>query len=168
MIGMKCKGIYQNNYEKYFSTSSATSQEDPRQNQNVTNQSTGQNTRRGAQNRDPTPNNSQANPVGAAKRKPKKPLPRLALNQIRHFQTTTENLIPKAPFCRCIKEALHFFGDYRITKEGIDALQVAAESYIVGIFNDAYCLTIHRKRVTIDPSDISLLLYIRGGSSQFH
>lgn len=145
----------------YFSASSATSHDSAaRQTRNSA--------RNSARVRDPTPVAPQAKPTGAAKRKPKKPMPRLALNQIRHFQTTTENLIPKAPFCRCLKEVLHFLGDYRISKEGIDALQVAVESYIVGIFNDAYCLTIHRKRVTIDPSDISLLLYIRGGTSQFH
>ena len=152
-----------------FSTSSVTSQEAPRRNQQAAaNQSTSRQTRNSAREKDPTPNVSQAKPTGAAKRKPKKTFPRLALNQIRHLQTTTENLIPKAPFCRCIKEALHMFGDYRISREGIDALQVAVESYVVGIFNDAYCLTIHRKRVTIDPSDISLLLYIREGSNKYH
>lgn len=67
------------------------------------------------------------------------------------------------PFCRLLKEIIQRHGDYRITKDCVDALQHAMEAYLVGIFNDAYRLTLHRDRVTIAPKDIQLLLYIRGG-----
>ncbi len=72
------------------------------------------------------------------------------------------NCIPKAPFCRVVKEVLHNNGDYRMTKSAIDALQDALEAYAVRLFSDSLLLTLHRKRITISPGDIQLCLYIRG------
>ena len=42
------------------------------------------------------------------------------------------------------------------------ALQEAAESYLVGIDEDANLCSIHAKRVTIMPKDIQLVRHIRG------
>lgn len=105
---------------------------------------------------------------GAAKRKTKKPAVtvksafRNGLQQIRFLQAHVENLIPKAPFCRCVKETLQRRGDFRMTREALEALQDATETYLVGIFDDGFRLTLHRNRVTIHPIDIQLLLYLRG------
>lgn len=87
-----------------------------------------------------------------------------ALFQICHLQKTVQNLIPRSPFCRCVKEVLNSLGDFRMTKDSLDALQEAAEAYMVGVFGDAYRLTLHRARVTILPSDIQLLMYLRGSN----
>ena len=45
------------------------------------------------------------------------------------------------------------------------ALQEAAESYLVGMFEDANLCAIHAKRVTIMPKDIQLARRIRGERS---
>ena len=44
----------------------------------------------------------------------------------------------------------------------MDALHEAAESYLVGMMEDANLLTIHAKRFTIQPRDIQLARCIRG------
>jgi histone H3 len=44
----------------------------------------------------------------------------------------------------------------------LDAMQEAAESYIVGVLSDANLLAIHAKRVTVFTRDISLALRLRG------
>ena len=45
---------------------------------------------------------------------------------------------------------------------GMDALHEAAESYLVGMMEDANLLAIHAKRFTIQPRDIQLARHIRG------
>lgn len=140
-------------------------------NRNQAGSSRGQGT---SKNQVPTTSRNQAStsaqqqPVGAAKRKAKKPTVKshfkTPLQQIRFLQTHVENLIPKSPFCRLVKEILHSHGDYRMTKDSLDALQEASEAYLVGIFDDGFRLTLHRNRVTIQPTDIQLLLYLRGGN----
>lgn len=116
-------------------------------------------------NKNQAPSATTSKPTGAAKRKQKNKTIGFKghpLQEIRFFQHHTENCIPMAPFCRVVKEILHSHGDFRMTKESLDALQTACESYLVGIFGDAYRLTLHRCRVTISPQDINLLMYLRG------
>ena len=97
----------------------------------------------------------------------------VALREIRHYQTSTENLIKWTPFQRLIREISQ---EYRICPDGpgtpsvqvrfqstaIAALQEAAENYIVGLLDDVNLLAIHARRVTIMPRDIRLTLRIRG------
>ena len=47
-------------------------------------------------------------------------------------------------------------------KGAVDALHEAADSYLVGMMEDANLLTIHAKRYTIKPRDIQLARHIRG------
>ena len=47
-------------------------------------------------------------------------------------------------------------------KGAVDALHEAAESYLVGMMEDANLLAIHVKRYTIQPRDIQLAHHIRG------
>ena len=85
------------------------------------------------------------------------------MREIRYLQQKPENdIIPKAPFGRVIREIIQSNGDFRITKEAFDALKEATESYFVELFEDSYRLALHRKRVTLIPADISLVLYLRG------
>ena len=51
---------------------------------------------------------------------------------------------------------------YRWQATAILALQEAAEAHLVGIFEDAYCCTLHGKRVTLMPKDLQLARRIRG------
>ena len=47
-------------------------------------------------------------------------------------------------------------------KGAVDALHKAAESYLVGMMEDANLLAIHAKRYTIQPRDIQLACHICG------
>ena len=47
-------------------------------------------------------------------------------------------------------------------KGAVDALHEAADSYLVGMMEDANLLAIHAKRYTIKPRDIQLARHIRG------
>ncbi|XP_053577970.1 histone H3-like centromeric protein A isoform X2 [Bombina bombina] len=62
-----------------------------------------------------------------------------ALMEIRKYQKSTELLLRKAPFSR-----------------------LAAEAFLVRLFEDAYLCSIHAKRVTLYVQDIQLARRIRG------
>ena len=87
----------------------------------------------------------------------------VALREIRRYQKSTDLLIRKLPFQRIVKDiAADFKNDLRFQASAILALQEAAESYLVGIFEDTNLCAIHAKRVTIMPKDIQLARRIRG------
>jgi histone H3 len=87
----------------------------------------------------------------------------VALREIRRYQKSTELLIRKLPFQRLVREiADEFRSDLRFQSTAILALQEAAESYLVGLFEDTNLCAIHAKRVTIMPKDIQLARRIRG------
>ena len=48
------------------------------------------------------------------------------------------------------------------------ALQEAAESYLVGLFEDTNLAAIHARRVTIMPKDIQLARRIRGETGRYY
>ena len=52
--------------------------------------------------------------------------------------------------------------NYRMTPSTVNALQEAAEAYLVGLFEDSNLCAIHAKRITIMPKDIQLARRIRG------
>ena len=87
----------------------------------------------------------------------------VALREIRRYQKSTELLIRKLPFQRLVREiAQDFKTDLRFQASAVMALQEAAESYLVSLFEDANLCAIHDKRVTIMPKDIQLARRIRG------
>ena len=87
----------------------------------------------------------------------------VALRDIRKYQKSTELLIRKLPFQRLVREiAQDFKTEVRFQSSAITALQEAAESYLVGIFEDTNLCAIHARRVTIMPKDIQLARRIRG------
>lgn len=51
---------------------------------------------------------------------------------------------------------------WRITVDAAEALQQAAEAYLVGLLEDGYCAAIHAKRVTLFVKDLQLARRIRG------
>eukprot|EP01125_Pyxidicula_operculata_P002877 TRINITY_DN1275_c0_g1_i1.p1 TRINITY_DN1275_c0_g1~~TRINITY_DN1275_c0_g1_i1.p1 ORF type:complete len:134 (-),score=18.25 TRINITY_DN1275_c0_g1_i1:122-523(-) len=91
-----------------------------------------------------------------------------ALKEIKKYQKSTDTLIPKLPFSRVVREIgrdkVRFSDveEYRWTTQALEAIQVAAEAYLVGLFEDAQLCAIHGKRVTIMPKDIHLARRIRG------
>ncbi|XP_074365266.1 histone H3.2-like [Apium graveolens] len=87
----------------------------------------------------------------------------IALRQIVKYQKTTELLIRKLPFQRLVKEiAQNIKKNFRFQSSTVAALQVAAEAYLVGLFEDINLCAIHANRVTIMPKDIQLARRIRG------
>ena len=87
----------------------------------------------------------------------------VALREIRRYQKSTELLIRKMPFQRLVREiAQDFKNDLRFESSAVLALQEAAESYLVGLFEDTNLCAIHARRVTIMPKDIQLARRIRG------
>ena len=70
----------------------------------------------------------------------------------------------KLPFQRLVREiAQEYKTDLRFQGSAIIALQEAAESYLVGLFDDTNLCAIHSSRVTILPKDLHLAMRLRGG-----
>jgi histone H3 len=89
----------------------------------------------------------------------------VALREIRQYQKSTENLIPKTPFQRLIREVCQVElkrTNIRFTSGALMATQEAAEAYLAGLFEDTNLCAIHAKRITIMPKDIQLARRIRG------
>jgi histone H3 len=87
-----------------------------------------------------------------------------SIRQIRKYQKSTDLLIRKLPFKRMVRTITALYlNDYpRLQGTAILALQEAAESYIVNLFEDTNLCAIHAHRVTIMTKDIRLALRIRG------
>jgi len=85
------------------------------------------------------------------------------LKEIKKFQNNVDMLIPKAPFSRLVREiAWDFKVDLRFHVKAFEALQEAAEAYLVGLFEDGQQCAIHARRVTITTKDLQLARRIRG------
>ncbi|THU79106.1 histone 3, partial [Dendrothele bispora CBS 962.96] len=89
-----------------------------------------------------------------------------ALREIRRYQKSTELLIRKLPFQRLVREiAEDVRADLRFQSSALLALQEAAESHLVSLFEDTNLAAIHAKRVTIQPKDLALASRLRGKRS---
>ncbi|TKX22580.1 histone H3.1/H3.2 [Elsinoe australis] len=61
------------------------------------------------------------------------------LNEIRRYQRSTEFLLLKLPFSRLVREIIADVtrsADFRIQKSAIEALQEAAEAFMIGMMED--------------------------------
>ena len=103
-------------------------------------------------------------PVTGGIKKPHRYRPgTVAIREIRKYQKSTDMLIRKLPFQRLVKEiGLDFKTGLRFQSTALVALQEAAESYLVGLFEDTQLCAIHGNRITIMPKDIQLARRIRG------
>jgi len=98
----------------------------------------------------------------------------VALRQIRKFQLSTDLLIRKLPFQRLVREVLQDHYAFSSSKSkaerfqamALNAIQEAAEQYLVEMFEDANLCAIHAKRITIMPKDMQLARRIKGVQSQ--
>ena len=92
----------------------------------------------------------------------------LALREIKYYMRTTDLLIPRLPFSRCVREVMERImgpssaAKFRWQKAALEALQEAAEAYLVTYFSDASLLAYHAKRITIMPRDMRLVSILRG------
>ncbi|KAJ7180626.1 histone-fold-containing protein [Mycena filopes] len=86
----------------------------------------------------------------------------VALQEIRTYQKRTDRLIRRLPFQRLVREiAQEFKANLRFQSAALDALQEAAEHYLVVLFEDTQACAIHAKRVTIMSKDMQLARRIR-------
>ena len=90
--------------------------------------------------------------------KPRKSYAIIALCEIRRFQKSIDLLIPLLPFQRLVhKIAQDFKMGLQFQSAAILALQEAAESWLVSLFESANLCTIHRGHQTIAPKDFWLV-----------
>ncbi|KAH6557057.1 hypothetical protein KP509_1Z137900 [Ceratopteris richardii] len=88
-----------------------------------------------------------------------------AFAEIRHYQKSVELLIPRRSFARVVKEEIQCYcAGLRIQGIAIEALQEAAEAYLISMLEDSNLCAIHAKRVTIQPKDLQLARRIRGNN----
>ena len=86
-----------------------------------------------------------------------------ALREIRRYQKSTSNLIPKVAFQRVVKEISQTLNnEIKFQSTAVLALQCAAESYLTALLEDTQLLAIHAKRITIKPADMQLARRVRG------
>ncbi|KAF1949331.1 histone-fold-containing protein [Byssothecium circinans] len=89
-----------------------------------------------------------------------------ALAEIRFYQKTLGDLIPVAPFRRLVREVLQNNqegnGDpvSRFQSRALDALQAAAEAFLVDILQATNLGAIHGKRVTIQAKDVKHVISV--------
>jgi histone H3 len=87
-----------------------------------------------------------------------------SLMEIRKYQKAYNNLLPRLPFQRLVREvAQDYKSSIRFQANALLALQEGAEAFLVGLFQDTNLCAIHAKRVTISPKDMQLARRIRGG-----
>ncbi|KAI3966225.1 hypothetical protein MKX01_036575 [Papaver californicum] len=115
----------------------------------------------GREQQPPPSSNSNA----AAERRPYRHKPGTkALREIRKFQKSTDLLLPAAPFIRIVKEITNNFSKEvsRWQAEALQALQEAAEAFLVNLFEDAQLCVIHARRVTLMQKDWQLARRLGG------
>lgn len=89
-----------------------------------------------------------------------------ALREIRKYQRSTKLLLRRLPFQRLVREiAQDYRSNLRFNSTALEAIQEAAEAYLVSLFDDTCLCAVHAKRVTILPQDMQLARRIRGERS---
>ena len=87
----------------------------------------------------------------------------VALREVKRYQKSIENLLPRAPFQRLVRSVCADYNpDLRFQSSALLAVQEAAEAYIVGLFEDTNLCAIHAKRMTVMKKDMVLARRIRG------
>jgi histone H3 len=113
----------------------------------------------------PPPKKRQAAHAGGVLKKHRYRPGTVALKEIRYFQKSTQLLLRKSPFARLVREIaqdLLLMPDLYWQTQAMQALQEAAEAYLVGLFEDTNIVAINSKRVTIMPRDMQVARRIRG------
>ena len=85
-----------------------------------------------------------------------------ATKEIAYYQRNTALLILRVPFARLTREILDDCASaagiegIRITSQGLYCLQSAMEAFLAHWLGEAYLLSIHAKRITLMPRDLTL------------
>lgn len=106
-----------------------------------------------------TPIISQPSTVNFQKRKKKSTV----VKEIKFYQKTLMNLIPRACFVRLARKHT----DKRFTRESLEMLQEVIEGYIIELFEKGIKVGRHAKRVTCFIRDILLILELENTNPDF-
>nr|ARC76693.1 Cid1 [Drosophila vulcana] len=124
----------------------------------------------GQENR-PPPNRPGAAEPSTRRRKQRGPISRAnRLNrEIQRLRACTTLLIPRLSFSRLVRELIMKYAStsVRITSLALQALQESSELYLTQRFEDAYLLTHHRGRVTLEVRDMALIAFIIQNCSSY-
>ena len=86
----------------------------------------------------------------------------MALHKIRHFQKSVDLLIPLLSFGHLIREvAQDYKVGLRFQSSALMAIQEAAETNLINLFEATNLCAIHRKKQMIAPKDFWLVKAIR-------
>ena len=79
----------------------------------------------------------------------------VALREIRRYQKSYNLLLPRLPFQRLVREICQNMiqKELRFQSTALQALQEAAEAYVVTYFQQAQLAAIHANRVTVQARD---------------
>merc|ERR1711920_958805 len=93
----------------------------------------------------------------------------VALREVKRYQKSVKNLLPRAPFQRLVRNIVQSQDhELRFQSAALAALQEATEAYIVGVFEDTNLCAIHANRKTVMKKDMELARRIRGDNNLDH
>ncbi|KAL0906573.1 hypothetical protein M5K25_025075 [Dendrobium thyrsiflorum] len=153
--------------KRFGSNQSAVQQQQERVSRDTTSAPASNHAVAGAENaREPHGGGTRNEEAGKARRRSKHRFRpgTVALREIRKLQKTWNYLIPAAAFIRIVKDMTFFYSRVvnRWRAEALVAIQEAAESFVIELFEDANLCAIHAKRVTLMQKDIHLARRIGG------
>jgi len=91
----------------------------------------------------------------------------VALREIRQYQHSTHLLVRRLPFQRLVRGlAQEFAYGLRWQVSALDALQEAAESFLVTLFADSNRCALHANRITLVPKDILLACHLQSSGAR--
>ncbi|XP_059225374.1 histone H3-like centromeric protein cid [Stomoxys calcitrans] len=120
-------------------------------------------TKQNAQNTDLDNETRQSKPKQTRKQQKPQQLNARFLRDVKYLQNRTEFLIPRLPFSRVVREILMSMSQSvtHVTPTALEALQASSEMYLTQRLQDAYMLTLHRGRVTLDVRDMQLINFLK-------
>ena len=89
----------------------------------------------------------------------------VALRKTRKYQKSTTFLIRRLPFQRLVREVAERYnrqGTLRFQGAAVEAIQEAAEAYLVSLFDDSNLCALHTNKVTVQVKDLQLARRLRG------
>lgn len=86
-----------------------------------------------------------------------------ALREIRRMQRSTDTVLPAVPFVRLVREIMSQYNpEMRCQSVAVQAIQEAAESFLVALFEDSNLCAIHANRTTVQKQDMKLAMRLAG------
>ncbi|CAI2331089.1 unnamed protein product [Caenorhabditis sp. 36 PRJEB53466] len=83
----------------------------------------------------------------------------VVLEEIRRYQKTADLLLPKRPFQDVCREIVQdYMTDLSFTNQSLEALQEAAEAYVVEVLRESNGVAAHAGRQTIKPEDVKYIV----------